>query len=124
MVESGEHYSTLINTVDGLESLKEKYKERFLQAPPFKIGGETVREIIENQLSVEKSMAIGYEKILQMLDELSDRTEIRKKGVRVILDKVKSAVKDISAQEKEHVKIAGEILRLFKEAHLEMFPKD
>ena len=120
MMGSGEHYYTLINAVDGLERLKEKYKERFLRAPPFKLGEETEKEIIENQVSVEKSMVMVYETILKLLDELGDRAEIKKKGVRVIPDKVKSAVKENLASEKRHVAAAEEILRLFREAHLDM----
>lgn len=123
LIEAGEHYRALINAVDGLERLKDKYKERFLKAPPFKFGGETEKEVLENQVSVEKSMAIIYKTILKLLDELSDKAEIKREGVRVIPNKVESVVKVILASEKEHVATIEEIFSLFKEAHLEMFPK-
>ena len=84
------------------------------------MGGEIEKGIIENQVSAEKSMVMVYETILKLLDELGDRAEIKKKGVRVIPDKVKSAVKENLASEKRHVATAEEILRLFREAHLDM----
>ncbi len=123
LIASGGHYRALINAVDGLERLKDKYKERFLKAPPFKFGGETEKEVLENQLSVEKSMVIAYETILKLLDKLSTTKEIKRKGVRVSPNKVKPVVKEILAAEKGHVAIVEEIFSLFKEAHLEMFPK-
>ena len=120
MMESGDHYFKLTNAVDGLERLKEKHRERYLMAPPFKLGGETEKEIISNQVSIEKSMVMFYETILKLLDELGDRAEIKREGVRVIPEKVKSAVKEILASEKRHVATAEEILCSFREAHLSM----
>ncbi len=120
MMESGDHYYKLINAVDGLERLKEKHSERFLKAPPFKLGGETEKEIVANQVSIEKSMVMFYETILKLLDELGDRAEFKREGVRVIPDKVKSVVKEILEEEKRHISMVEEILQLFKEAHLQM----
>lgn len=123
VLASGGHYHNLIHAADGLESLKEKYKDRFLKGPPFKLGGRTEVEILQNQLSVETSMQIAYETILKLLDELGGKAEIKKKGVKVIPDKVKSAVKENLASEKQHVATVEEILRLSREAHLVMSSK-
>jgi hypothetical protein len=47
-----------------------------------------------------KSLKIVYEGILQLLDELGDKTEIEEEGVKTISGEVKSLVKDLLAAKK------------------------
>ena len=118
---SGYHYRSLIGAVDGLESLKEKYKERFLSTPPFKIDGETERESIENQLSAESGMLVVYESILEMLEKFEPKAEIRRLGVRIVPDELKPTIIHLIKSEKEHVATVEAIFRLFRETNLHLF---
>ncbi|MFH1821383.1 MAG: hypothetical protein ABH852_02940, partial [Methanobacteriota archaeon] len=113
MVASGDHYRALIKEFKGLEKLKEKIKERFLSAPPFQHGGEKDMDALINQLSLEKSMKIGYENILKMLDRLGDKAKISKAGVTVVPNKAKPLIKKLIAAEKEHILTLEEIIRSF-----------
>ncbi len=115
--ESEEHYNILINAVDRLKNFKNRHRGHFLQHPPFELGGEDENEVLENQLEVERSLVIAYEEILKMLDELSGRDKIKIKGVKIIPQKVKSAVEKILAQEKEHVATVENLKRRFKIMH-------
>jgi len=100
MRESRDQSLMLVSNVDGLDRLKESYEERFVQVPPFLLGGKTEVETLENQLRAVKSLKIVYEGILQLLDELGDKTEIKEEGVETISGEVKSLVKDLLAAKK------------------------
>jgi rubrerythrin len=101
--ESRDHSSMLVSNVDGLDRLKDSYKERFVQIPPFLLGGKTEVETMENQLRAVKSLKIVYEGILQLLDELGDKTEIKEEGVETISGEIKSLIKDILAAKKKQI---------------------
>lgn len=116
-MESDEHYHMLINTVNGLGKFKTKHKEHFLDAPPFKFRGKTMEEILENQLTLEKSAAMIYKTILKLLDKLSDKAEIKREGLRISPDKLKLFCKNIPATKKRHISIIEEILDLYKDIH-------
>jgi hypothetical protein len=113
MIASGDHYRALIREFKGLEKLKEKIKERFLNAPPFQLKREKDMDALISQLSVEKSMKIGYENILKMLDRMSNRAKIRREGVTVIPHKAKLLIKKLIAAEKGHILTLEEIIRSF-----------
>ena len=66
-----------------------------------------------NQLSLEKSMKIGYENTLKMLDRMGDKAKISKEGVTVVPNKAKSLIKKLIAAEKGHILTIEEIIRSF-----------
>lgn len=116
MIASGDHYRALIREFKGLEELKEKIKERFLNAPPFQLRGEKDMDALINQLSLEKSMKVGYENILKMLDRLGDKAKISREGVTVAPSKAKTLIKKLIAAEKGHILNIEEIIHSFSEA--------
>lgn len=116
-MESAMHNHMLIKTVNGLEKFKMKYKEHFLDAPPFKFQGKPTGGILENLHALETSAAMVYETILKLLDKLSDKTEIKKGGLRIIPENLKFCCKKISATKKLHISIIEENLSLYKDTH-------
>jgi hypothetical protein len=116
--ESHDQSLTLVSNVDGLARLKESYKERFAQVPPFLLGGKTEVETMENQLRAVISLKIVYEGILQLLDELGDKTRIKEEGVETISGDVKSLIKDVLAAKKKQITTIEEIIVLLREARI------
>lgn len=116
-MESAEHYHLLTNTVYGLEKFKVKYKERFLDAQPFKSQKRTIGQILEDQFALVRSAAMVYEIILKFLVKLSVKAEIKREGLRIIPDKLELCCKKILAIKKRHISIIEKIMEIYKETH-------
>jgi hypothetical protein len=116
-IESGDHYRDLIKEFKGLEALKEKIKERFLDAPPFQSSGVMdMAKALANQLSVEKSAMICYKNILKMFDSLGGKKKIEIKGVTMVPDRAKPVIKKLIVAEKKHATAVEEVINSFIES--------
>jgi len=116
LMDSREHYNLLLQTVPGLEQLREKHRGSFLQILPIKLG-ETEEEILINQLSVQKSLEISLELVLKFLDILREG-EIEKDGVVVITHRLRRIVRIILRRQRENIRTLEKALKLYRESHI------
>lgn len=118
-MESAEHYDMLKSAVSGLEEYKTKYKDYFIGPSPFKLEKKSMKQILEDQLTLEKIAIGNYKSILKILNELSEDKRIVRKGLRIAPDELKLVCTKILKTKQGHISLVEKILDVYADMFVE-----